>query len=356
MLPEVKDCAADFGVTERGIFGAAIPIAGRRRRPAGGDRRPGLLHAGHDEVDLRHRLLRAAQHRRPSRSPRSNRLLTTIAYQLDGKRTYALEGSIFVAGAAVQWLRDGLGIIAAAGETAALADAADPGQSVYLVPAFVGLGAPYWDADARGALFGLTRDTGRRDSRAPRSKAVCYQTRDLLDAMRRDWGERAGASPVLRVDGGMTASDWTMQFLADILDAPVDRPAVLETTALGAAYLAGLQAGALPAARRLPGTMAGASRAWPRTWPYYPCRFASPPWTGAHRAAPWPFPIACRCRTAFDFRFDCDPAVACCRLPFRRLAGCQESDRNSLDCRAGVVFVQENGDGPGTTEKGEGSE
>jgi glycerol kinase len=176
----------------------------------------------------------------------NNRLLTTIAYQLAGKRTYALEGSIFIAGAAVQWLRDGLKIIRRASDTDALARSADPGQSVYLVPAFVGLGAPHWDADARGALFGITRATTAAEIARATLEAVCYQTRDLLDAMRRDWGERAGTAPVVRVDGGMVASDWTMQFLADILDAPVDRPAVLETTALGAAYLAGLQAGLCP--------------------------------------------------------------------------------------------------------------
>jgi glycerol kinase len=173
-----------------------------------------------------------------------NRMLTTVAYQLAGKRTYALEGSIFVAGAAVQWLRDGLGIVKAASETGALAAAADPNQDVYLVPAFVGLGAPYWNAEARGALFGLTRGTGPKELARAALESVCYQTRDLLDAMRRDW--EGAADTVLRVDGGMVASDWTMQCLADILDAPVDRPVILETTALGAAYLAGLAAGLCP--------------------------------------------------------------------------------------------------------------
>jgi glycerol kinase len=173
-----------------------------------------------------------------------NRLLTTIAYQLDGKRTYALEGSIFVAGAAVQWLRDGLGVLKNAAESGPLAEAADPEQAVYLVPAFTGLGAPHWDADARGALFGLTRNTGPGELARAALESVCYQTRDLVEAMHRDWA--APDRPVLRVDGGMVASDWTMQFLADILDAPVDRPTVLETTALGAAYLAGRQAGVYP--------------------------------------------------------------------------------------------------------------
>ncbi|MDH3742376.1 MAG: FGGY-family carbohydrate kinase, partial [Hyphomicrobiales bacterium] len=170
-----------------------------------------------------------------------NRLLTTIAYQLDGKPAYALEGSIFIAGAAVQWLRDALQIIDDAAQSGDLASNADAGQSVYLVPAFTGLGAPYWDAECRGAMFGLTRGTGRAEFARAALEAVCYQTRDLLEAMKSDW--QGGGDTVLRVDGGMVASDWTMQRLADILDAPVDRPAVLETTAVGAAYLAGLQAG-----------------------------------------------------------------------------------------------------------------
>jgi len=174
----------------------------------------------------------------------NNRLLTTVAYQLDGKRTYALEGAIFIAGAAVQWLRDGLKVVKKAADTGALAKAADKNQSVYLVPAFVGLGAPYWNADIRGALFGLTRATTNKELARAALEAVCYQTNDLLEAMKKDWGTTG--ETILRVDGGMTASDWTMQFLADILGAPVDRPVVLETTALGAAYLAGLQAGLLP--------------------------------------------------------------------------------------------------------------
>jgi glycerol kinase len=175
-----------------------------------------------------------------------NRLLTTIAYQLGGQRTYALEGSIFVAGSAVQWLRDGLGIIAQASETGAMAEAADPSQEVILVPAFVGLGAPYWNPDVRGALFGLTRNTGPKELAKAALESVCFQTYDLWTAMRADWREATGANAVLRVDGGMTASDWTMQRLADLLDAPVDRPKIQETTALGAAYLAGLSAGVFP--------------------------------------------------------------------------------------------------------------
>jgi glycerol kinase len=174
-----------------------------------------------------------------------NRLLTTIAYRLNGKTTYALEGSIFVAGAAVQWLRDGLKIIGRADESGVLAEQADPTQNVYLVPAFVGLGAPYWDAEARGAIFGLTRNSGPAELARAALESVAFQTRDLLDAMKRDW-RGGGGNTVLRVDGGMVASDWTMQRLADILDAPVDRPTILETTALGAAWLAGSKAGIWP--------------------------------------------------------------------------------------------------------------
>jgi glycerol kinase len=173
-----------------------------------------------------------------------HRLLTTIAYQLDGKRTYALEGAIFIAGAAVQWLRDGLHFIKQASDVNALAQKADPAEQVYLVPAFVGLGAPYWDADARGAIFGLTRNSGPAEIARAALEAVGYQTRGLLEAMRADWP--VSADTVLRVDGGMTASDTTMQFLADMLGAPVDRPVVMETTALGAAYLAGHHVGVCP--------------------------------------------------------------------------------------------------------------
>ena len=243
MLPEVKDCAADFGLCEAKFFGAAIPILG-----VAGDQQaatigqacfePGMMKSTYGTGCFA--LLNTGNTAVAS----SNRLLTTVAYQLEGKRTYALEGAIFIAGAAVQWLRDGLKVVKRAADTGALAKAADKNQSVYLVPAFVGLGAPYWNAEVRGALFGLTRATTNKELARAALEAVCYQTNDLLEAMKRDWG--ATGQTILRVDGGMTASDWTMQFLADILGAPVDRPAVLETTALGAAYLAGLQAGLLP--------------------------------------------------------------------------------------------------------------
>jgi glycerol kinase len=179
----------------------------------------------------------------------NNRLLTTIAYQLGGVRTYALEGSIFIAGAAVQWLRDGLHIVESAAATDALAAAADPTQEVILVPAFVGLGAPYWRPDARGALFGLTRASGPAELARAALESVCFQSADLLAAMRSDWPAAKGkkdALSVLRVDGGMANSDWTMQRLADLTACAVDRPHVRETTALGAAYLAGLHVGFFP--------------------------------------------------------------------------------------------------------------
>jgi glycerol kinase len=245
LLPAVKDCAAAFGTTDPDLFGGPIAIGGMA-----GDQQaatvgqacfaPGMMKSTYGTGCFA--LLNTGAEAVSSKA----KLLTTIAYQLDGKRTYALEGSIFVAGAAVQWLRDGLGIVKMAGETGALAAASDPEQEVILVPAFVGLGAPYWDADCRGAIFGLTRGTGPKEMARAALESVCFQTADLLAAMKADWPAAGSAGTVLRVDGGMVASDWTMQRLADILDAPVDRPHVLETTALGAAYLAGLSADVLP--------------------------------------------------------------------------------------------------------------
>jgi glycerol kinase len=246
ILPEVRDCATHFGDTAPELFGGPIPVRG-----IAGDQQaatigqacfdPGMVKSTYGTGCFA--LLNTGE--TPVRS--QNRLLSTIAYQLGGKRSYALEGSIFIAGAAVQWLRDGLGIIEKASDTGPLAEAADPAQDVYLVPAFVGLGAPHWDAHARGALFGLTRGTGPREFARATLESVCYQTLDLIEAMHADWPQAGqGGRAVLRVDGGMVASDWTMQRLADILDLPVDRPTVLETTALGAAYLAGLDAGLLP--------------------------------------------------------------------------------------------------------------
>ncbi len=244
ILPEVRDCAADYGTTRPDLFGHEIPICG-----VAGDQQaatvgqacfaPGMMKSTYGTGCFA--LLNTGTDMVPSK----NRLLTTIAYRLNGQTTYALEGSIFIAGAVVQWLRDGLKIIREARETQPLADAADPTQDVVLVPAFTGLGAPYWRPDCRGAVYGLTRNSGPAELAKAALESVGYQTRDLLEAMRSDWG--AAADGVLRVDGGMTASDWAMQFLSDILGAPVDRPVVTETTALGAAYLAGLQAGLCPA-------------------------------------------------------------------------------------------------------------
>ena len=182
-----------------------------------------------------------------------NRLLTTIAYQLDGKTTYALEGSIFIAGAVVQWLRDGLGILEDAAQTAQMARDADANQNVIIVPAFTGLGAPYWNAQCRGATYGLTRNSGPNEMAKAALESVGYQTRDLLDAMKADMGQ--DLETIIRVDGGMAASDEAMQFLADICDADVRRPKVLETTAMGAAWLAGHRAG-------ICGDQASFAKAW----------------------------------------------------------------------------------------------
>ncbi|MGU3574272.1 glycerol kinase GlpK [Brucellaceae bacterium C25G] len=243
MLPEVKDCADDFGVAKAEILGAEIPILG-----VAGDQHaalmgqacftPGMVKSTYGTGCFA--LINTGEDIVISQ----NRLLTTVAYRLNGKVAYALEGSIFIAGAAVQWLRDGLKMIESADQSGKLADQADPHQDVYLVPAFVGLGAPHWDADARGAIYGLTRSTGPAEFCRAALESVAYQTADLLAAMQKDWHNTS--QTVLRVDGGMVASDWTMQRLADILDVEVDRPEILETTALGAAWLAGSKAGLWP--------------------------------------------------------------------------------------------------------------
>jgi glycerol kinase len=243
LLPEVRDCAGEFGVTT--LFGDPIRIlamAGDQQAATMGQGcfMPGMIKSTYGTGCFA--VLNTGSERIASR----NKLLTTIAYQLDGKRTYALEGSIFIAGAAVQWLRDSLKIIKRAPQVDSLAALADPAERVYLVPAFVGLGAPYWDPEARGAIYGLTRQAGDAEIARAALEAVGYQTRDLLEAMRADWPAAANSATVLRVDGGMTASDFTMQFLADMLAAPIDRPVVMETTALGAAYLAGRAAGLCP--------------------------------------------------------------------------------------------------------------
>ena len=251
MLPEVKDCAADFGETTPDLFGAPIRIlgvAGDQQAATVGQAcfKSGMMKSTYGTGCFA--LLNTGD--APVRS--QNRLLTTIGYQLDGKPTYALEGSIFIAGAVVQWLRDGLKIIKHASETQGLAMSSDPHQSPILVPAFTGLGAPYWNPDCRGAVFGLTRNSGPAEFARAALESVGFQTRDLLEAMKADAGEAGG---VLRVDGGMTVSDWTMQFLSDIIGAPVDRPEVKETTALGAAWLAGMRAGVYP-------DQAGFSKTW----------------------------------------------------------------------------------------------
>ena len=244
MLPEVCDCAADFGMTSPEIFGVSIPIKG-----VAGDQHaatlgqacfePGMMKSTYGTGCF------ALLNTGDTMVTSHNRMLTTIGYQLDGKITYALEGSIFIAGAVVQWLRDGLKILAKASESGDLAKLSDNSQNLILVPAFTGLGAPYWNAECRGAIYGLTRNSGPAEFSRAALESVGFQTRDLLEAMISDWSGGAKGG-VLRVDGGMSASNWTMQFLSNILNAPVDRPEVLETTAMGAAWLAGMRVGVYP--------------------------------------------------------------------------------------------------------------
>jgi glycerol kinase len=239
LLPQVCDCAGDFGACRPDILGAAVPIhgiAGDQQAATVGQAcfSPGMIKSTYGTGCF------VVMNTGDNPVASSNQLLTTVGYRIGGRTTYALEGSIFVAGAAVQWLRDGLNLIEDAPASEALASNVDSTGGVYLVPAFTGLGAPYWDADARGAILGLTRDTGIAHIVRAALEAVCYQTRDLLHAMEADAG---GRIETLRVDGGMVANNWLMQFLSDVLDIRVERPAVNETTALGAAYLAGLGAG-----------------------------------------------------------------------------------------------------------------
>ena len=249
LLPQVVDCSGDLGVTTADFLGAPVPVlgmAGDQQAATVGQAciKPGMIKATYGTGCFA--LLNTGSIAVHSR----HRLLTTIAYQLDGRRTYALEGSIFVAGAAVQWLRDGLRLIEKSSDIEALAARARDNSGVYLVPAFVGLGAPYWDPDARGAILGLTRDSGPAEIAAATLDSVCYQTRDLLDAMRGDGAQ----IDELRVDGGMVGNDLLMQRLADTVDTPVERPRVTETTALGAAFLAGLRAGLWPSLDALSAT------------------------------------------------------------------------------------------------------
>ncbi len=243
MLPEVLDCGAAFGETD--MLGGTTPILG-----VAGDQQaatlgqacfaPGMVKSTYGTGCF------ALLNTGDTLVTSTNRLLGTIAYQFDGTPTYALEGSIFNAGTVVQWLRDGLGMVDAAHHTDALAATADPEQNVMIVPAFTGLGAPWWDPDARGALFGITRASGPAEFAKAALESVGYQTVDLIRAMQADW-QGGSEDQILRVDGGMTASNMAMQFLSDILGAQVDRPEVLETTALGVAWVAGMQAGVYPA-------------------------------------------------------------------------------------------------------------
>lgn len=251
LLPRVVDCAGEFGMTTADVLGAPVPVlgmAGDQQAATIGQAcvKPGMVKATYGTGCFA--LLNTGSLAMHSRS----RLLSTIAYQLNGQRTYALEGSIFIAGAAVQWLRDGLRLIAKSSDVEELANKANSDHGVYVVPAFVGLGAPYWDAEARAAILGLTRDSGPAEIAAATLDSVCYQTRDLVEAMRADGAQ----IDELRVDGGMVVNDPLMQRLADTVGAPVERPKVTETTALGAAFLAGLTAGLWPSLDALSATWA----------------------------------------------------------------------------------------------------
>jgi glycerol kinase len=260
VLPHVHECCADFGQTATELFGRAIPILG-----VAGDQQAATIgqccfDPGHIKSTYGTGCFVLMNTGGRVVIP-DNPLLATVAYRINGKTAYALEGSIFVAGAAIQWLRDGLGLIASAAESEELARQLTDNNGVYIVPAFTGLGAPHWMPDVRGAIFGLSRSTGRAEIARAVLESVCYQTYDLFAAM-----EESGIRPSsLRVDGGMVANSWMVQFLADILDLPVDRPKIMETTALGAAYLAGMQAGILGSLDDLPGKWQLDTRFQPQT-------------------------------------------------------------------------------------------
>jgi len=238
LLPDVRDCAADYGVTDSSVIGAEVPICG-----IAGDQQAALIGQagfapGMTKSTYGTGCFVIANTGETALSS-GNNLLTTVAYRLGGRVTYGIEGSLFVAGSAIQWLRDQLKIIDSAGDSEAIAKATGIVDHVHVVPAFAGLGAPYWDPDARGAILGLSRDSGIAEIVTATLQAVAYQTRDLIDAMSED-----GIQPsIIRVDGGMVANDWFLEFLAGILDLPVERPKNVESTVLGAAYLAGLQSG-----------------------------------------------------------------------------------------------------------------
>jgi glycerol kinase len=243
MLPEVLDCNGFFGYTSASLLGGKVKIcgvAGDQQAAAMGQAcfTKGMLKATYGTGCF------ALLNTGDTAVKSQHQLLTTVASRLDGKISFALEGSIFIAGAAIQWLRDGLRIIESAEQSTAAALASDLDQAVYLVPAFTGLGAPWWDPEARAAIFGLSLATGRNEIVRAALESVCYQTLDLLNAMHADW--QTTSDTVLRVDGGMAVNDWTMQFLADILQAPIDRPMITETSALGAAWLAASHAGLWP--------------------------------------------------------------------------------------------------------------
>jgi glycerol kinase len=262
VLPDVRDCAADFGAADLAHFGVPIPIRG-----VAGDQQAALVGQACFEpgsVKSTYGTGAFMVLNTGARAVKSaNRLLTTVGYRLGGAVTYALEGSVLSAGSTVQWLRDGLGLIAKAAEIEALAASAGDMTGIYLVPAFTGLGAPYWDPGARAAILGLTRGAGRAEIARAALDSTVYQTRDLCDAMTAD-----GQAPtVLRVDGGMAANGWLLQRLADILGTPVIRPAMLETTAFGAAGLAGLGAGVWSGPQELAALWRAGARTEPQLAP-----------------------------------------------------------------------------------------
>lgn len=262
LLPDVLDCDGNFGTTTQATVGAEIPI-----RAVAGDQQaatigqacfaPGMAKVTYGTGCF------ALMNTGASPVPSKNKLLTTIAYRIGGQTAYALEGSIYIAGAVVQWLRDGLGVIVNAADTEAMAIAADPGQNVTIVPAFTGLAAPYWNSECRGAVFGLSRNTSPNELARAALQSVGLQTRDLMEAMRADMAAVDTGQTVLRVDGGMSASDYTLQYVADILNAPVDRPTHVETTARGVAWLAGYQAGLYP-------DQAGFAKTWAKDRQFLP--------------------------------------------------------------------------------------
>ena len=256
MLPEVRPSSGSFGETSERLFGKAVPITG-----VAGDQQSALFgQTCFDAGDAKNTygtgcfmLMNTGERRVPSR----NGLLTTIAWGVGGSVTYALEGSVFTAGAAIQWLRDELGIISKASDSEAMARTVPDAGGCHVVPAFTGLGAPYWDQYARGAILGLTRGVNRNHIVRATLESLAYQTADVLDAMKRDAGIDLNA---LRVDGGASANDFLMQFQSDIIGVPVERPACIETTALGAAYLAGLATGFWSGTKALKANTGGLKR------------------------------------------------------------------------------------------------